>query len=287
MTSLHNGILRKMAGAKAEPYRFLAKEDLVDPQESAAPAAEKAEDPAPEETRAGGRTYEDVFDYASVQTEAILDDARRQAEQIKTNAYAAVQPELDTLRAAARNEGYRDGYAAGMAQAMETYRQEREQQAAALEREVKAFLEKASQEQLTVIEQTKNDMRDLSLAVAEKVIQVSLRSSSAVISKMIQRATERLKRREWVHVYIAGCNSREIAQMTPQLAAALSPLSDHIRVVPVNEEERGTCIIEMPDTIIDTSVSTQMENIRALVQEIPNEDQEGPMSFSRRISDIE
>mgnify|MGYP000954032040 CR=1 FL=1 len=136
-------------------------------------------------------------------------------------------------------------------------------------------------------EQTKNDMRDLSLAVAEKVIQVSLRSSSAVISKMIQRATERLKRREWVHVYIAGCDSREIAQMTPQLAAALSPLSDHIRVVPVNEEERGTCIIEMPDTIIDASVSTQMENIRALVQEIPNEDQEAPMSFGRRISDIE
>ena len=33
------------------------------------------------------------------------------------------------------------------------------------------------------------------------------------------------------------------------------------------EDESGTCILEMPDEIIDASVSTQLQNIRDLVGE--------------------
>ena len=51
----------------------------------------------------------------------------------------------------------------------------------------------------------------------------------------------------------------------PQLAKALSHVSDRVRLTPMTEEESGTCIIEMPDEIIDASVSTQLENIRTVL----------------------
>lgn len=279
--SLYSSILKKLDGVKAELYHFPTSEELMADQAADEKPDDEPQEPAcaPLENRPVEQSvdsFEDVFDYASVQTDAILEDARKQAEKIRVNAYASIQPELDKLRQNARDEGYNDGYAAGMEDATAEGKAKLEKQSAALDAEVRAFLEQATKTQLSVVDQAKDDMRDLAIAVAEKVIQVSLQSSSAVIAKMIQRATEKLKRREWVRIYIGGCASREIAQMTPQLMSALSTLSDHIRVVPLSGEERGTCIIEMPDTIIDASASTQMENIREIVSDIPVEDQQRP-----------
>ena len=53
------------------------------------------------------------------------------------------------------------------------------------------------------------------------------------------------------------------------LAAALASLSDQVRIVPVADDESGTCIIEMPDEIIDASASTQLSNIRGIVADVP------------------
>ena len=36
----------------------------------------------------------------------------------------------------------------------------------------------------------------------------------------------------------------------------------------LSDDEAGTCIIEMPDEIIDASASTQLKNIRDLIHEI-------------------
>ena len=104
-----------------------------------------------------------------------------------------------------------------------------------------------------------------------------------VIAKMIQGATEKLKRREWVRIYIAGCDAQGIAQVTPSLTLSLAALSDHIKLIPMSDEESGTCIIETPDTIIDAGAATQLSNIRSLLSEIPSEDGPAP-NFSCRVS---
>lgn len=289
---MRSKVLKKFLKPKTEPYQFLQDEALLNSKvdleefsdevdEDQAPEMEpevlKAEplDEAEEETEKPAQqesSFETIFDYASIQTEAILADARRQAEQIKTSARIEVEQELDVLREEARQEGYQDGFAQGSAAACEQGRQEREQQAAAMQKELSAFLEKASRAQDDLLERSKDDMRDLAIAVAEKIVRVSLRSSGAVIAKMIQAATEKLKRREWVHIYIAGCDAQAVAKVTGRLTPSLSALSDHIRIVPMADEETGTCIIEMPDTIIDASASTQFANIKTLLADIPAED---------------
>ena len=43
-------------------------------------------------------------------------------------------------------------------------------------------------------------------------------------------------------------------------------LSDRVRVIPMADDESGTCIIEMPDEIIDASVSTQLDNLRGVLE---------------------
>ena len=200
--------------------------------------------------------------YAQLQAELILNQAREDAEQILAQARQRAETEQEEIRAGARDEGYREGYAQGIAKAMDDSVRDRETTAARLEKEVRSFLEKASLAREEMLLQTREELLELCLSIAEKVVRVSLKSSSEVIVRMIQTATERMKRQEWVHIYISGCDARQLAQISPALTPTLGALSQHIKVVPMGDDEGGTCIIETPDEIVDASVSTQMSNIR-------------------------
>ena len=201
--------------------------------------------------------------YAQLQAELILKQAREEAEQLLASARAAAKAEQEEIRMGARDEGYREGYAQGTAKAMDDAQRDREAVAARLEKEVQAFLEKADMAREEVIRQSQDELLDLCIAVAEKVVRVSLKSSSEVIVRMIQTATERLKRQEWVHIYISGCDTRSVAQISPALGA----LSQHVKIIPIKDDEGGTCIVETPEEIIDASVSTQMTNIRDILRD--------------------
>jgi flagellar assembly protein FliH len=114
-----------------------------------------------------------------------------------------------------------------------------------------------------------DELRDLAIAVAEKVVCISLKSSSEVIGRMIQTAIDKRKRKEWVRIYISECDAKKMAQVPQSLSSALSALSDRVRIIPVADDEPGTCIIEMPDEIVDASASTQLNNLRSMLMDLP------------------
>ena len=84
---------------------------------------------------------------------------------------------------------------------------------------------------------------------------------------MIQAAIDKRKRKEWVHIYIAECDAKRLTQMPATLSASLTALSDRVRIIPMAEDESGTCIIEMPDEIVDASAATQLDNLRTILMD--------------------
>ena len=230
-------------------------------EEEAPPSGEEARAAAPQEQHTG------PVQYAQLQAELILKQAREEAEQLLAGARAAAKAEQEEIRMGARDEGYREGYAQGIGKAMEDAQRDKEAVAERLEKEVQAFLEKAGMAREEVLLQAQDELLDLCIAIAEKVVRVSLKSSSEVIVRMIQTATERLKRQEWVHIYISGCDTKGVAQISPALTTALGALSQHVKIIPMGDDEGGTCIVETPEEIIDASVSTQMTNIRDLLRD--------------------
>ena len=270
-------ILKSFLEPKAEAYVlpdtddiFMGGEDEFRPLEAeeAAPeplditaGGEEEPEPAPEEPEEAPKKETPVH-YAQLQAELILSKAREEAQQILDQARDQAMAEQEEIRAGARDEGYREGYAQGIAKAMDDSVRDREATAARLEKEVQAFLEKASLAREEMLLQSQDELLELCLSIAEKVVRVSLRSSSEVVVRMIQTATERMKRQEWVHIYISGCDARQVAQISPALTTTLGALSQHIKVVPMGDDEGGTCIVETPEEIVDASVSTQMSNIR-------------------------
>ena len=289
-------IFKAFSRAKAEPYKFPSAEEIVvpgaEPEPEPEPEPEDGEEflplgerPSTEEGEGTGfdvllndgeredeaepapETKETPISFAQIQAEQILADARRDADKILMQAKDKADEEAREVFAKARGEGYQEGYVAGLAQAAGESRQAREEQAARLEEEVHRFMEHAADTLDRQMDQSVEDLRDLAMAVAEKVICVSLKSSADVIARMIQSAIDKRKKKEWVHIYIAECDAKRLTQLPASLTSALSALSDRVRIIPMADDESGTCIIEMPDEIVDASVSTQLGNLRTILND--------------------
>lgn len=281
MPNIWKAILRP----KAEPYRFPQAEELIlEDEEPAAPpppsggeteagppeldvriGAEEEGDAPPEEPET------DPVSFAQIQAEQILADARRRAQEIvdqaRLEAEVRSQELYETSRQSGLEAGRAEGVAQGVAQAIEEGRRSQERQAAALAAEFDAFLERAGSALDRQMDDNVEELRDLAIAIAEKVVCVSLKSSSEVICRMIQTAIDKRKRREWAHIYIAECDAKHLAKVPASLMTALSALSDRVRIIPMADDEAGTCIIETPDEIVDASAATQMDNIRTLLSD--------------------
>ena len=224
-------------------------------------------DSPPPEPPAQPTAAESPVSFAQIQAEQILADARREADRLLAQAREETARQAEAEFAKAREEGYTEGYAAGMAQASEEARQSWEEQARRLEEEVHRFMEQAGVALDRQMDQCVPDLRDLAMAVAEKVVCVSLKSSADVISRMIQTAIDKRKKKEWVHIYIAECDAKRLSQLPASLTNALTALSDRVRIIPMAEDESGTCIIEMPDEIVDASAATQLNNLRTVLSD--------------------
>ena len=260
---------------KAEPYRFPDAGELVtqaaEPASVSPPLAEPAEPEMeqPEAAEPVAEEPQDPVSYAQIQADQILRDAERRAEELLETARREAREQSAAILEEGLEAGRAEGVALGVQQALEEGRQERERQAQAQAAEVARFLERAGQAMDRQMDDNVEELRDLALAIAEKVVSVSLKSSSEVICRMIQAAIDKRKRREWVHIYIAECDAKQLVKLPQSLASALSALSGRVRIIPMADDEAGTCIIEMPDEIIDASAATQLNNIRSLLSDAP------------------
>jgi flagellar assembly protein FliH len=259
-------IFKRSSQTSAVLYEFPDEADLVfeDPPEpsdepSETDVEESVEDEEPEPQP------KTPIDFANIQADAILEDARRQAQEILDKAAQEAQEKAQEIRDAAREDGYQEGYAQGAAKAAEEGARQREEQAAALGKEVQDFLDQASTALDRQLDENMDELREIAMTVAEKVVGVSLKSSSDVICRMIQTAVDKRKRKEWVRIYIAECDAKGLTEIPASLSTALSALSDRVRIIPVADDEPGTCIIETPDEIVDASASTQLNNIRGIL----------------------
>ena len=279
-------ILKRFFTADANSYVFQPAEELLvgplpdpppepepEPEQTEAQEAGGEEDAQEAEEEAEASEAEKELRYARIQAEAILRDARSEAEQWAAEQRAALKKELKQEREKARKEGFEQGHAEG---AQAAAREERKRMDALVEEQIAAvqeFLEDAAREKARLLDSCREELKDLAVAIAEKVIRVSLKNSSDIILRMVDAATDTHKRCEWARIYVADSDLGGRAFTAPELTAALGHVSRRIRVVPMADDESGTCIVELPDVILDASVSTQLESIREVLAGItPDKD---------------
>lgn len=200
-----------------------------------------------------------VLGESLAKAEKILEAARKEAELIKNNAY-------EEGFTSGKQDGYSTGFESGMQEGAEEGRQSYMQKKQELEEMVKSYIEDVQLEKDKVLESYMDDLKEVALAIGEKIVKTSLRSDPRVVERMIIAATSKLRKSAWAKIYVGSMGeSGTDVKADPRFLQELEHLSDNVKIVLMDGVEPGTCIVERPDEIIDVSVGTQLENIREIM----------------------
>lgn len=244
-------------------YRVLKDEMQQDKIDTYAFQALKVE--IREEQKTGAQKEED---YKVEQERKRQEEERKLQERIEEILRAA-EKEGEIRRKKAQEQGYAAGYAegyrSGEEKAQEDVQARYEEDLTCLREDVKVAIESITTAKAELLNKYLEDLKNISVAVAEKVIQTSLKSSGEVIKRMILSATDKLKKKSWAKIYVAKTNEGLSLQGDTELLRELSNLSDNVKIIVMEEEEPGTCIVELPDEIMDVSAATQLETIKEIL----------------------
>ncbi len=253
MKSLPRIVKGPEKGQDIKPFDFFAGFKISEQE----PIEETEEDLSEEEQEAVSESVQDaereILEHARQKAQQIIHDAREQAEILREKAYI---------------EGKENGQQNGFREAHEEQRRLLDEELAGLRKSIADIVSDVSHEKDQILEQYIDDLKRISLAVAEKIIQTSLQSSSDIIKRMILVATDKIRKKQWAKIYVTKCDTGISMEVDTEFLEALSKLSDNIKIITMDNGEDGTCIIELPDEIIDASVSTQLENIKDILNNV-------------------
>ncbi len=212
---------------------------------------------------------------AQFQSDLILQQAKRQAEEIldaaDKKARELAQEIAEKAESEGREKGYEEGYQQGQNQglidASNAVNEDMKREAREFREELQSSLEHFEEKQEFLLKENLDNLTNLALDVAEKVINISLTKSKDIVSKMIINAAEECRNKEWAKVYISNEDKEIAMNLEKELIRALNQISENVRVVVMDDEPSGTCIIETPDQIIDASADVQLENIKKIVKD--------------------
>lgn len=211
---------------------------------------------------------DEILDGAKREAEQLIRESGRMAEDIINDAREQAKQIMRDAADDGYHSGYEDGFKEGVDKAVEEHGKAMASQMEAFKLDMKRALASVEEAKEQCLRAYLEELKDCSVAVAEKVIHISLKSSGEVIKRMIISETERLKKTAWVKIYMEKTEYEMMMETDADIISELSRLSDNIKFIVMDKEESGNCIIEMPEEIIDISVDTQLENIKEILQNI-------------------
>ena len=188
---------------------------------------------------------------AAERAEKIINRANLEAEQIKKEAY-------DEGYNAGHQEGMADGHRAAQQQAEADFKITIEKYQSAVAHSIIQIGEEREES----FHRYLDELKDVAIAVAEKVIHISLETSGEIIKRMIIAEVEKMKKTEWIKIYIDKFDYEQLLSVDEDVAADLARISDNVKFVVQDKESLGYAVIETPSEMIDIGVSSQIDNIR-------------------------
>ena len=192
---------------------------------------------------------------ARKQADAVIQDANVRAAQIEAEAAARLEEAEKTAAAAGFEQGRKDGYEAGMAEVKR------------LVARTQLIMERIQDKRLEVIEQAEQEIIDLALLVARKVVKVISESQRQVVIENIKAALARIKTSGKVTVRV---NLADLETATEHLDEfiRLVESSGDIHILEDSSVDAGGCYVETDFGEVDARIAVQFAGLESKILEL-------------------
>ncbi len=192
---------------------------------------------------------------AEDEAEAILEKAREEAKEIETNARTLVEEELERVRKDGFSEGREEGYSEGVAEVERL-----------IER-VQTVLERAQGKREEILAETEQQIVDLVLLIARKVIKVMSENQRNVVISNVVQALRKVKGRGDIRIRVNVDDLKLTTEHTKDFIRLIEGVKN-ISVLEDSSVDRGGCIIETDFGEIDARISSQLAELEQKILEI-------------------
>ncbi|NNE43677.1 MAG: hypothetical protein HKN12_05690 [Gemmatimonadetes bacterium] len=103
------------------------------------------------------------------------------------------------------------------------------------------------------------DLVHLACAVAGKIVRREIAQDDTFVTRLVQRCLRKIVDRSAILIRV---NEEDHARVAEVLDAAVAEGAQPVRIVEDRRVERGGCIVETPDFVVDGNITTQLAAAR-------------------------
>ena len=186
----------------------------------------------------------------------------RAAEETLQRVNAELAKDADEVKAHAKNEGYLEGFNKGYEEALAEFKGRNEPAAEKL-----AYLiERLGEFEQARLRESEQELIELAVAVAEKLVSTEIKSKPHTIAQMLQETITQNHKAEYIRITIAEELLPVEASTSVEIISLLEGLGANVTVISDNRATAGAIQVETPSGIIDMGIDTQLSNVREILQ---------------------
>lgn len=206
---------------------------------------------------------QEILAKAQAEAQQIMQQAQMQAQQMQAEATAQLQAAYDEAGQKGFEQGMQQGLQQGMAAGQEQGMQETVQRTEQLKME---FVELVMARR-KVLASLEPEIIHLAVDIAEKIVGMELATGREIISGIVRQALSTLKERETIAIRVNPSEVEAITSNQKSYEAMIEGLK-RFEVLADGAIEPGSCAIETNLGNVDARISTQLEAVRAGLDEM-------------------
>lgn len=205
----------------------------------------------------------------------LLQNARTESEVLKQEAQnerdrllEETRQECEALKAQAREEGHKEGYAAGEAAGRQQAEADMAERIQAANAQAEKTLRDAKDATADYLAQAEDDVTRIALAVVEKILPQHFIDVPQVILPLVEKALEKVKDQKEIAIHVAPAVYDLVLMARDEFRSRLQGAGADLTIVSDESLSPGDCVIETPNGSVDARLQTQIELIRQAIQEV-------------------
>lgn len=240
------------------------------PPKKHSPEKEPEQHDPPPEQQAGA-----ILEEASAKAKQIIEAAQSYSARLMQETSEQMSREAASVRKRAYAEGYAQGMESGKSDGLEAGRRAGEDEgykAAVAEnrknvQELGRMIEIVEKSKTQILKDFEDDLQNLAVAIAKAILKRELETDEKTMRSIILNAMDVYRNQGWVRIYVSSETAAVLMKADNNIVKALQEASENVKVIPTDGMNEGSCVIEMPDQVIDAGVDSQLRKIKLSIED--------------------